>query len=451
MYDNNEEKIGNKASKESKNNPTKIAQHAKQLANLDNYDKNEFEIIETILIKYKGNKKEEEIPYGVTRIGQFSFYSCSSLTSITIPSSVTRIRMGAFDNCGNLTSITIPDSVTSIGIGAFDGTAWYNDQQDGLVYAGKVAYTYKGTMPDNTSIVINEGTLGIADLAFYGRRNLTIITMPDSVMSIGGGAFWGCSSLTSITIPNNVTSIDEEAFFGCSSLTSIIIPNSVTSIGEGAFANCSNLKRIIFQGTKAQWNAIVKGTKWKTGAGKFVVQYTEQLLDLDNYDKNEFDIIETILIKYEGNKKDVVIPYGVTSIEVLAFSNCSSLTSIIIPDTVTSIGGNAFEGCSSLAFIIMPYSVTTIGEWAFDGCSSLTHVTIPDSVTRIEIGAFSKCSSLTNITIPSSVTSIGSYVFSGCRSLKSIILQGTETQWNAIAKETDWNKNVGEFVVQYTK
>ena len=178
------------------------------------------------------------IPNSVTSIGNSAFYGCSSLTSITIPNSVTSIGNSAFYGCSSLTSITIPNSVTSIGYEAFDGTAWYNNQPDGLVYAGKVAYKYKGTMPSNTSIVIEEGTLGIAGGAFSGCSGLTSVTIPNSVTSIGSDAFRDCSGLTSVTIPNSVTSIGYDAFRDCSGLTSVTIPNSVTSIGYEAFYNC---------------------------------------------------------------------------------------------------------------------------------------------------------------------------------------------------------------------
>ena len=231
------------------------------------------------------------IPNSVTSIGDRAFYGCSSMTSITIPNSVTSIGWSAFENCSGLTSVTIGNSVTSIGYWAFNGTAWYNIQPDGLVYAGKVAYKYKGTMPSNTSIVIEEGTLGIAGGAFSGCSGLTSVTIPNSVTSIGYEAFYNCSGLTSITIPNSVTSIGEETFYGCSGLMSFTIPNSVTSIGDYAFLRCSGLTSI-------------------------------------------------------------TIPNSVTSIGYRAFYGCSSMTSITIPNSVTSIGGGAFSGCDNLTSVI---------------------------------------------------------------------------------------------------
>ena len=113
---------------------------------------------------------------------------------------MTSIGDEAFCNCKNLNSITIPNSVTSIGRSAFLWTAWWDNQPDGLLYLGKVAYTYKGTMPENTEIIIKDGTLGIAGWAFASLscRGLTSITFPSSLKSIGDNAFAGCTRLIAI-------------------------------------------------------------------------------------------------------------------------------------------------------------------------------------------------------------------------------------------------------------
>ncbi len=87
----------------------------------------------------------------VTSIGEYAFYNCDSLASITIPGSVTSIGIGAFSDCDSLASITIGDGVTSIGYGAFE---------------------------DCTS--------------------LASVTIGDSVTSIGDWAFYNCDSLATV-------------------------------------------------------------------------------------------------------------------------------------------------------------------------------------------------------------------------------------------------------------
>ena len=141
-----------------------------------------------------------DVTYSVTSIGGSAFRYCSGLTSVEIPNSVTSIGYEAFYNCSNLSEFTITNSVTTIGDYAFDGTAWYNNQPEGIVYAGYVAYKYKGTMPENTSVSFKEGTVGIANSAFERSSKLLSVIIPSTVKAIGKDAFYGCSSMMSIIV-----------------------------------------------------------------------------------------------------------------------------------------------------------------------------------------------------------------------------------------------------------
>lgn len=146
----------------------------------------------------QGIKGEVTLLDGVTSIGNSAFSGCTGLTSITIPDSVTSIDSSAFSGCTALSNITISESVTSVNSNAFYNTAWYNNQPDGVVYAGKVAYTYKGEMTSDTSVEITSGTLVIG--AIFGKNNkyLTSVKIPSSVNRISKSTFSGCESLTEI-------------------------------------------------------------------------------------------------------------------------------------------------------------------------------------------------------------------------------------------------------------
>ena len=132
----------------------------------------------------------------ITVIGACVFEGCDTLLGITIPDGVTSIERYAFSSCTTLSDVTVPDSVSKIGGGAFQNTPWYDGQPEGLVYAGKVAYCYKGECP--AAVTVADGTIGIAEGAFFGAENLTEITIPESVTYIGDLAFYNCYKLETV-------------------------------------------------------------------------------------------------------------------------------------------------------------------------------------------------------------------------------------------------------------
>ena len=325
------------------------------------------------------------IPNSVTSIGNYAFRGCSGLTSIDIPNSVTTIGNQAFYCCYDLTSISISNSVISIGSSAFANTLWYNNQPDGLVYAGLVAYKYKGTMPAKTNIIIAEGTLGIADYAFYGCSALTSIEIPNSVTSIGSYAFTGCTGLTSTTFPNAVTTIGGWAFSGCSGLTEIYsLAMTPPAVSSYTFDGCYGA--ILYVPKEAE-NAYRTANNWKyfnNIVGVILPGYTFEVNGL--YYRVISDSTASVIANEEVENYytgDVVIPdsviyegytFAVTSIESNAFDGCYELTSITIPNTVESIGDQAFQGCSGLTSVTIGSGVTTIGAKAFNYCNALETV-----------------------------------------------------------------------------
>ena len=160
--------------------------------------------------------------YKVVSIDQWAFYACTMLKSVTIPSSVTFIGLSAFQYCENLVNVDIPTSVTIVEGSAFSYTKWYDNLPDGEVYINNTLYRYKGTAPENTQIVVKDGTTRIAGFTFWNQSNIVSIELPQTLTNIEHGAFEGCTQLSSILIPKNVAFIGCSAFAKCTGLMEVI-------------------------------------------------------------------------------------------------------------------------------------------------------------------------------------------------------------------------------------
>ena len=315
---------------------------------------------------------------GLTKIGEGTFRSCSSLTGIVIPDSVTSIDKGAFYNCSGLTSVVIPDSVTSIDGYAFSACSGLTSVAipGSVTSIGDNAFSYCNSL---TSIEVDSANPVFSSSAdgkmLLSKDKTTLIeypsavgevTIPAGVSIINSCAFENNSNITSVVIPEGVTSIDDKAFYYCRNLTSVTIPDSVKYIGSIAFSSCDGLTSVHISDLAAWCN----------------IEFADSAANPLWYGAKLY---------LNGNLvTDLVIPNGVESINSYAFTG-SGLTSVTIGDSVTSIGSYAFSSCDSLTSVTIGDSVTSIGGYVFSSCDSLTSVTIGKNVSSIGYGAFRNC------------------------------------------------------------
>ena len=291
--------------------------------------------------------KSITIPNSITIIDDCAFFGCKGLKSINIPKSVEYIGSSAFEDCINLASITVDDSLIYIANWAFYNTAYFNNAsnwENHVLYLGKcLIYAEVEISGEYT---VKAGTKSITNYAFAQCEELTGIKLPSSLITIGCEAFEGCISLASITIPDSVKSIKSEAFSGCTALKSIVIPKGVKYLTGDVFSYCNSIESM----------EVAKGNTEFHSSGNCIIETKTGVL-------------------VAGCKNSVIPDDGsINLIGFEAFEGCSELKSIIIPQGVTEIEVYAFLNCEELASVSLPKSLETVGYAAFGNCDSLTDV-----------------------------------------------------------------------------
>lgn len=142
------------------------------------------------------------------------------------------------------------------------------------------------------------------------------------VTAISVGAFY-LSTITSIEVPDSVTSIGEMAFLGCTSLKSVKLSTGVAKIDKNAFGSCSALQEIQVAKDNPNFSSL-------NG-----VLYSKK---------------QDTLVIYPAAKTDAayIIPSGVTSVAMYAFSENPYLETLTIPNSLTKVGDSAFYNCKNL-------------------------------------------------------------------------------------------------------
>lgn len=278
-----------------------------------------------------------------------------------IPDSVTSIGEHAFDGCTGLTTVKISDNVTEIGDYAFLNCP--------VESATMPASAIKSVQKDYlTTVTITSG--GIPYRAFLTR--------------IDSYSYRTCTSLTSVIIADNVTSIGEEAFSDCNGLISVTIGRGVRNIGNSAFNGCYRLIEVY---NKSSLN-ITAGSVNNGYVGYYAKNvYSREGGSKLSTDENGYVIYKNgadkILVAYQGNAANPVLPDGITEIYQYAFWGLG-ITSITISDSVTSIGDYAFYYCTELTSITFNgtkaqwKAIDKSNNWNFNTGNYIVHCTDGD-------------------------------------------------------------------------
>lgn len=266
--------------------------------------------------------EELVFPDGLEKIDASAFYNrtvehtsikhvSSALSSVEIPDSVTYIGSMAFCGRENLKDVKMSKNIEWIGRYMLQDTAWYEEQEEGMMYLGEdILYGYKGEMSE-TELYIPSTVKHIVGGAFRSQYNLEKVVLSEGVKLSGDRIFMSCDSLAEVQLPSDLTEIPHAAFY-CTALKNIELPDGVTKIGRSAFA--------------------------------------------------------------ETKLERVVLPSGLKELGERAFSGCEQLKEVVLPESLESMGRGVFNKCKALTSVTIPSKVRYIGTEAFLNCTALEEI-----------------------------------------------------------------------------
>ena len=298
-------------------------------------------------------------------IGNYAFYGCSSLRSITLNSLLGYIGNYAFAGCNNMTTAMLHSDMRLDVIGAH---AFENCQALTSI-----------TVPHNVKI--------IGDAAFKGcagdTSGLKAIDLRGggnpSLRLLGCEMFVNCNKLESVTFPGSLEEdVDISNFEGCLSLKYIAVSSKATNITEG-FKQTFGYEEFR---TQYMQSAEVHGTFYFEGPSREDNPSVLHNTARDNYFAFSY-LAEGTLERQ--NVYELTVEAGTNQKATYRVNNANVLISTKLDDRITTI---------NLPEYIGPYYIATIGGGVFQNQCCLEQLKIPATVQSIEADAFSGCHQL---------------------------------------------------------
>ncbi|MBQ9530817.1 MAG: leucine-rich repeat domain-containing protein [Eubacterium sp.] len=262
---------------------------------------------------------------GITNIGEYNFFNCTALTSVSLPSTLVSIdgrgagmdlasaSYGAFQNCTSLEEIALPDRLETI-----------------------------------------------EPYAFKNCTALKSISFPNTLTSLGRCAFLNCTALETVTFGTglsvtgdyafaesgvkrinwgSITEVSNQSFYKCN-MKDIEFPDQIKSVGTRAFANNTSLMSVKVNNASMEF----KGTNNTTS---------------NNFSGSNQTV--TIIGHSQSTAQTFANNYGYTFVSMDDCDHLDTRTEIIEEATCTEAGLQK-EICNDCEFVVSETEIPALGH-----------------------------------------------------------------------------------------
>ncbi len=212
-----------------------------------------------------------------------------------------------------------------------------------------------------------------------------------------------------------VKEIADCAFYENEKIVKVSISNNVESIGEEAFVNCKNLKEVIFEKNSKLHNINMLAFANCTSLTSIKFPISTCVIE----ERAFVDCVNLEEVIFEGNNEAIMIYEHV-------FLNCKSLKKINIPNNLELLMKGIFKNCVSLKEVIIEEDskLLYVADVAFENCTSLEKVSFPSSFKGLYDEVFKNCTSLKEVIFDEKciVEYFGEKTFANCVNLNKVIV-----------------------------